>query len=366
MDGFDKPLSGGKLTRNLWDQLRELALKPSLRLVTASRRTLRDLIRNPDAQTSDFWNIFEPSPVRVGCFDDGDLTAVLAQVPDLQLSGGAKTELWNASNGFPVIVLEVLNALCELGKTGEINPDAIQTACEVAFPWLRDKIDSLWADCSPSCQDLLRRVLEERALARSGIPNVDVDTLTERGFVYQVGNRLERPNRLLGKYLGEQPNEDSAMARLFGAVETYQQHFKGALERRIAQINSIDETLRRYLERVAGLLLRYELGDAATIAADAERLAKVAAAKPKTYPIAIKQVLALSAEAYTKSGNPDAAKRCRLASVEQTLAMQKQVSVRGAIANWVTGAAGVGEEALDVGVAENFCLLACHAIRVSD
>jgi hypothetical protein len=50
MDGFDKPLSGGHLTRNLWDQLRELALKPSLRLVTASRRTLR----HPDAQTSDF------------------------------------------------------------------------------------------------------------------------------------------------------------------------------------------------------------------------------------------------------------------------------------------------------------------------
>ncbi len=45
LDGFDKPLSNGQLTRNLWDQLRELAQKPSLRLVTSSRRTLRDLIR---------------------------------------------------------------------------------------------------------------------------------------------------------------------------------------------------------------------------------------------------------------------------------------------------------------------------------
>lgn len=70
LDGFDKALANGRLTRNLWDQMRELAAKPSLRLVTASRRTLRELIRHPDAQTSDFWNIFDQSPIRVGCFDE--------------------------------------------------------------------------------------------------------------------------------------------------------------------------------------------------------------------------------------------------------------------------------------------------------
>jgi type II secretory pathway predicted ATPase ExeA len=93
MDGFDKPLSNGQLTRNLWDQLRELALSSSLRIVTASRRTLRDLIRHPDAQTSDFWNIFDPTPVRVGCFDENDLTSVLATMPDLQLAAGFHVEL---------------------------------------------------------------------------------------------------------------------------------------------------------------------------------------------------------------------------------------------------------------------------------
>jgi hypothetical protein len=56
---------------------------------------------------------------------------------------------------------------------------------------------------------------------------------------------------LLEKYLSEQPNEISAIARLFGSPEGYQQHFKGVLERRIAQIDGIDETLKRYLERGA-------------------------------------------------------------------------------------------------------------------
>lgn len=251
MDGFDKPLSNGQLTRNLWDQLRELALKPSLRLVTASRRTLRDLIRHPDAQTSDFWNIFEPSPVRVGCFDENDLAAVLAQPPGIQLAGGAQAELWNATNGFPVMMLEVLNTICEGGVVGEITPDAMRRASEGAFGSLRDKIDSLWTDCSPTSRDLLWRVLEEGTLARAGIANADVDALIERGFLYQAGNKLQRPNRLLGKYLEEQPNEGSALARLFGSTEGYQQHFKGVMERRISQLTGVDATLRRYLERGA-------------------------------------------------------------------------------------------------------------------
>src|SRR5262249_35255987 len=77
------------------------------------------------------------------------------------------------------------------------------------------------------------------------------DTLTERGFVHQTGNKLERPNRLLAKYLEERPNEATTLARLFGSPASYEQHFKSALELRIAQLNSIDATLRQYLQRRA-------------------------------------------------------------------------------------------------------------------
>ncbi|MFM9869419.1 P-loop domain-containing protein [Achromobacter xylosoxidans] len=249
MDGFDKPLSNGQLTRNLWDQLRELALKPSLRLVTASRRTLRDLIRHPDAQTSDFWNIFDPSPVRVGCFDESDLTAVLATLPDLQLAAGAQTELWNASNGFPVLMLGTLNAICDAGIAGAVSPEAMNSACDRAFPTVRDQLDALWTDCPPSCHDLMRRVLEETTVARAGIAATDAQTLAERGFVHSAANKLQRPSRLLEKYLAEQPNEGSALVRLFGTTDAYQKNFKGVLERRLGQIDGIDLTLKRYLER---------------------------------------------------------------------------------------------------------------------
>lgn len=249
MDGFDKPLSNGQLTRNLWDQLRELALKPSLRLVTASRRTLRDLIRHPDAQTSDFWNIFNPAPVRVGCFDETDITAILATMPERPLEAGAQTELWNASNGFPVLLFGVLNSVCGTGSAGAVSVEALKAACDSAFPTVRDELDALWVDCPPSSQDLMRRVLDEGAVARSGIPATDAETLIERGFVHTAANRLQRPSRLLRQYFEEQPNEGNALVRLFGTTDAYQKNLKGVLERRLGQIEGIDSTLKRYVER---------------------------------------------------------------------------------------------------------------------
>lgn len=249
MDGFDKPLSNGQLTRNLWDQLRELALSPSLRLVTASRRTLRDLIRHPDAQTSDFWNIFDPTPVRVGCFDENDLTAVFSSMPELQLTTGAQTEFWNASNGFPVIVFGILNVVCETGISGALSPEAMKAAYNSAFSSLRDKLDALWIDCPPSCQDLMRRVLDEGSVTRTGIAAADAETLIERGFVHLTGGKLQRPSRLLSKYLEDQPGEGNALVRLFGTSDLYQKNLKGVLERRLGQLDGIDPTLKRYLQR---------------------------------------------------------------------------------------------------------------------
>ena len=251
MDGFDKPLSNGHLTRNLWDDLLALASKPSLRFVTASRRTLHSLIRQPDAQTSDFWGVFDPSPVRVGCFDAQDLDAILRQISGLQLTGGAKTELWNATNGFPVLLLEVLNAVCNAVRCGDVEADTVVNTHDKVLPALDATIEALWRDCSPSSQDLMRRVVKEQSVSPCGIATSDANTLIERGFVHQSGNKLQRPNRLLSKFLDGRPNEGNALVRLFGNADAYMQHLKGVMERRILHLTGIDPKLKRYLERGA-------------------------------------------------------------------------------------------------------------------
>ena len=72
LDGFDYALAGAGLTRNLWDQLRSLAQKTSLGFVTGSRRALRELCRTEESRTSDFWEIFYDTPIRVAALDDAD------------------------------------------------------------------------------------------------------------------------------------------------------------------------------------------------------------------------------------------------------------------------------------------------------
>jgi len=249
LDGFDKALANGRLTRNLWDQMRELASKPSLRLVTASRRTLRELIRHPDAQTSDFWNIFDQSPIRVGCFDEQDIDAVLQRSPELRLSTGARTELLGSTNGYPILVLEVLNALVSRDQPGDISPETMRDGCEQAYAIVRDRLDALWEDCTSSSRDLFRLVNEQSAVARGEVSIADADFLLERGFVHLTGNKLQRPNRLLARLLGELPNDATAMARLFGAATAYEANMRGVLERRIAQIDGLDSRLSKYLTR---------------------------------------------------------------------------------------------------------------------
>ena len=70
-----------------------------------------------------------------------------------------------------------------------------------------------------------------------------------RGLVCDVGAALQRPNRMVGKYLNEHQIEGGALARLFNGVDSYQKNFKGVLERRIGQIDRLDPTLRRFLLR---------------------------------------------------------------------------------------------------------------------
>lgn len=247
-DGFNNVVANGCLTRNLWDQLRELAIKPSLRLVTVSRKRLSELIRDPNAETSPFWNIFEPTPIRVGPFDDQDIEALLEQIPEIRLTSGAQTELLNAANASPLPTLEVLNMLLANGVTGAVSPEEMRNASNLAFPAVRDRLSLLWKDCPPTSQDLFHRIHEEGFVSRSGVPLIDADMLIERGFAHSAANKLQRASRLLGMYLEEQPDESNALARLFDTADAYHKNFKSVLDRRIRQLNSIDPTLKRFLE----------------------------------------------------------------------------------------------------------------------
>lgn len=246
-DGFDKALSSDKLTRNLWDQLRELAQNRSLTLITASRKTLRELIRNPDAQTSDFWNIFLSTPIRVNCFDENDISDILTNYCQVEFDKGTLTELYNATNGTPVVLLEVLNYLLHEHDGKKITNVLVQEAVSGSFESIQNYIDDLWHDCSPATQDTIRLLVEESEI--QGACQSDKTSIVEKGFARASGNKLIKPSRILQTYLGSLANEKGAIDRLFGNEVAFSQNFNHVLSKRFLQISNIDHDLNRYLQR---------------------------------------------------------------------------------------------------------------------
>lgn len=246
-DGFDKALSSDKLTRNLWDQLRELAQNRSLTLITASRKTLRELIRNPDAQTSDFWNIFLSTPIRVNCFDENEISDILINYCQVEFDKGALTELHNATNGTPVVLLEVLNYLLHGHDGKKITNASVQEAVSGSFESIQNFIDDLWHDCSPATQDTIRLLAEESEI--QGACQSDKTSIVEKGFARASGNKLNKPSRILQTYLGGLANEKGAIDRLFSNEVAFSQNFNHVLFKRFSQISIIDHDLNRYLQR---------------------------------------------------------------------------------------------------------------------
>ncbi len=247
LDGFDKTVSNGNLSRNLWDQLLDLARKPSLRILTSSRLSLYDLLRSPDSKTSDFWGVFD-TKIYVRCFDKDDVEEVLSNFDGRKFSGGALTELWNVCNGYPIATLGVLNLLPDEDTANEVTPKEMNEACEAAAFDLKEVVDALWIDCASSSQDLYRRLLDSGPINRAGIANPDVDTLVERGFIAIEGNKLVRPSRLVQNYLAGTGTENNAIASLFSSPASYMQNLSEVLDRRIAQLEDLDADLKRYLE----------------------------------------------------------------------------------------------------------------------
>ena len=238
LDGLEKSLASGSFTRNLWDFLAELGRKNCLRYVTVSRGKPHSLVRDPASAVSDFWDIFDQTPVSVGSFDDDDLDQVIGRLPDVRLDAGARTELLNWTNGFPPLVLLVLNELVECGEQ-KCDSTLIAAAATRAKESVEATLDRLWRELPETAKELQRAVIEERQTATARWPNRDIEGLVERGFVVRQGaDRLHRPNKLLTQFLAGADTADGSLRRLFGTESAYLVNARAALELRLGSSRS--------------------------------------------------------------------------------------------------------------------------------
>ena len=254
LDGFDHVLAGTGLTRNLWDQLRELARRPSLRLVTGSRRRLRELCRTREAQSSNFWGIFHDPPSQVAALDDSDWESLLLPLQEAgcTLDGSARKEAVNWTGGVPVLVCALLQELWEAHDGGmPLSKSEIDAAAAAILNGPRESLSALWDDCD----DELRADLG--MLASADIPLVDLSddrrrAIESRGFGSPSRNRLRGSCRLMQRYAQRQAPATADLKRLFGTASGFETHVMAMLELRLDQIarQNVDGLLHDHVSRV--------------------------------------------------------------------------------------------------------------------
>jgi hypothetical protein len=161
-----------------------------------------------------------------------------------------------------------------------------------------------------------------------------------------IGAYCEATNGLLdGSLKDEFPDLGPASMERLRLVERALQ-IAGIIGKRGQLPDQLTETAMRLCEnakatlepvpfaRIAEQLLRFRVVDASVIAGDGEMVA-LGSPRATTNPMAVKHAWDCAAHAHEVAGAADAARACRLKSVDQTIAMRGHVSGAAAEAHWV-------------------------------
>ena len=253
LDGFDHVLAGADLTKTLWDQLRTLAQKPSLRLVAGSRRPLREVCRTEESRTSDFWEIFNPMPVRVGALDDEDLEAFMQPLFDTggTVDGSARKEISNWTGGVPLLVCALLGRLYNVrGETSRLSKQDIDQAAEAVLDEHRELLGALWDDCDVELRADLA-TLAAADVSRADLSERRLRAVEDRGYGRMAGTRLRSACRLMQRYATQQAPAIANLKRLFSSSSGFETNIRSALEMRLEQVATprTDRHLRDFVSR---------------------------------------------------------------------------------------------------------------------
>lgn len=251
MDGFEKPINSGTLTANLWDRLREVVSgKQSIRLLTGSRDSLRETVRDPASQKSPFFNIFDPSIVRVGCFEENDITDALSKLSSCKLDKGGVSELFSQTNGYPLFVLETLNNVAN--DQGEITSKIISGSAEVAYDILEIKLEHIWQTLNASQKSVAISIaIHGQMIASTKLTGDERNKLIDLGFVKNHKNQLQNPSKLVKRFLESHTATSSSLDSLFGSNEQFTINFVKILEIRLSKIvdTSYTHNIKKHIKR---------------------------------------------------------------------------------------------------------------------
>jgi hypothetical protein len=251
LDGLDDTLQAGALSKNVWDNLRSLADIPTLRFTTGSRQPLRALCACPESQTSDFWNIFYPEPVRIGALSEADwdkFTVPLASA-GITLGKPALARLKQWTGNCPLLAAAMCATGIGSGFNGESGAQTIDEWAGNVETTYRDFIEDLWEDCSASLQGDIIEICANPPYERSKVGEAAIEELQLRGYVAQNREGLRCSNRFIENCSKRYSNVLPDIKRLFAKRESFERNIKALLELRLQHINGADKELVDHISR---------------------------------------------------------------------------------------------------------------------
>lgn len=249
-DGFDHVLASDGLTRNLWDNLLELARKPGIRFVTGSRGRLRELLKH-NARPSIFWEQFDPTPIIMKRFDESDMEDLLLPFKSCNIGfeSSAKKEFMNETGGNSILSIGLSHELFDQAKDGStIAGEKVICAGKEATDKYREILSILWENCSIDIRSDIA-ALAERDLSQQEIPESRFHILDNRGFARISKNKIRASCRIFQRYTADQAEGVTYMRRLFSSPEGFTGNIKSLLELRLAQIQDGDPNLISDIQR---------------------------------------------------------------------------------------------------------------------
>ena len=247
LDSFEKALASPSLSRNLWDQLRELASLKNLKLVTASRKTVREEIRSEDSLASPFFNLFA-SPIRVDCLSADEQSEVISHLSNYNFDQGSIKQIENWTGSFPPLFFGLLNQI-QNTSSGSVSTEVVNEAANSMLDDAYSIVDELWRDLAESSKNLVRHLMEHESSPVSDFEHDDIKNVEYCGFIKATKNQLKLSNFFLKQFLTGRGKETGSLVHLFKKYENYRANIRAVLEYRVNQIPQFDNELLKLINR---------------------------------------------------------------------------------------------------------------------
>ena len=250
VDHLDRALRQPEISKDLWDNLRDLTKRGALVLVTATQEPLRELM-TADTRASQFWNVFA-DPIMLSPFSEADLDAFLAPLQGEKgvLSPPARKEFERQTGGVPLLCTLVACDLYVSPNEGVEKADVSGVAAALAQT--SQHVGSLWDDIPAPVQGVL---VEVTSRGEEGVPVVDVSRhrrggLVARGYVRESSaQRLVPAARMMLDHAARHEASAGDLARLFGSGSDADTHTRALLQLRIEAVDGGTPELRSDIER---------------------------------------------------------------------------------------------------------------------